>query len=84
MKYFCILFLLISFGYGNNFKDETISDSKYGDRTFLSVGFLDEGYTFVCINGKKWLQKESEDAVELKKVFYYDEEKKRDIHVKCQ
>ena len=57
--------------------------SKYNERQFISVGMLDENYSFVCIDGEKWLEHKLGDKIELSKIYIYSEEQNKDVPVKC-
>jgi len=56
---------------------------KYVEPEFYSVGMLPDGHKFVCLDGEKWIQKKEPDMIVLKKMYYYDDELKKDIPLKC-
>lgn len=64
-------------------KENNIKSVNYKDRIFYSIGMLDENNKFVCIDGEKWIEKYTEDKIELSRIYYWDDELKRDIPVKC-
>ena len=45
---------------------------KHIQLEFYSIGMLPEGYSFVCLDGHKWLQHEERDKVVLQKLYYED------------
>ena len=59
------------------------SEVKQDKREFLSIGMLDENYSFVCINGEKWLEHKLPDKIELSKIYVFDEEQNKDISMEC-
>ena len=50
---------------------------------FFSIGMLPEGYSFVCINGNKWLQYEVPGTLILEQLFYEDEDTGQIVAEKC-
>lgn len=50
---------------------------------FYSIGMLPEGYSFVCVNGNKWLQYEAPGTLILEQLFYEDEDTGEIIPHKC-
>jgi hypothetical protein len=56
---------------------------KYIQPEFYSIGMLPEGYSFVCLDGHKWLQHEERDKVVLQKLYYEDEETGKILPHKC-
>lgn len=56
---------------------------QYTKPEFYSIGLLPEGYTFVCIDGYKWLQYSESDKIILEKLFYQDDESGKILPHKC-
>ena len=56
---------------------------EYVQPGFYSIGMLPEGYSFVCLDGHKWLQHEERDKVVLQKLYYEDEETGKILPHKC-
>ena len=52
-------------------------------REFLSIGMLDENYSFVCIDGEKWLEHKLPDKIKLSKIYVFDEEQNKDVPMSC-
>lgn len=62
---------------------ETKEIKQYVQPEFYSIGMLPEGYSFVCLDGHKWLQHDERDKVVLQKLYYEDEETGKILPHKC-